>query len=390
MGWNEPPGDNKDKDPWGKGQQGGDEGPPDLDEIVKKMQEGLGGIFGRRQPGIRRNGNGGGSFAMLGIVIALLAGLIYNITYTIDQQERGVVMRFGNYVKTMQPGLNFALPTFIDRVERVNVGQVRSIQHNASMLTQDENIVDVEVAVQWRIEDPSNFLFNVVSPEITLRQVAESAVRSVIGNSTLDFVLTEGRSDVAQSQETLMQQILADYEAGILIVRVDMQVAKPPEPVKAAFDDAIKAREDEQRLVNEAEAYRNEILPQARGQAARIREQSNGYKARVIAEAEGNAARFEQLLTEYERAPAVTRERMYLETMQQVLSNTNKILIDSRDDGGSNSLIYLPIDRLMENSTMRSRSGQQQSIIERENNSTSGQLSQDLYDRSDRRDRGVR
>jgi membrane protease subunit HflK len=185
-----------------------------------------------------------------------------------------------------------------------------------------------------------------------------------------------------------MQQILADYQAGILIVRVDMQIAKPPEPVKAAFDDAIKAREDEQRLVNEAEAYRNEILPQARGQAARIREQSNGYKARVIAESEGNASRFEQLLTEYQRAPVVTRERMYLETMQQVLSNTNKILIDSPEDG-SNSLIYLPLDRLMENNAARARSGQQ-SIRGAENNSSTGQLSQDLYNRADRRDRGAR
>jgi membrane protease subunit HflK len=388
MGWNEPPGGNKDKDPWGKGPPGGDDGPPDLDEIVKKMQDGLGGIFGRRPSGVRRSGNGGSSFTMLGIVIALLAGFFYNITYTINQQERGVVMRFGNYVKTMQPGLNFALPSFIDKVERINVGQVRSIRHSASMLTQDENIVDVEVAVQWRIDDPTDYLFNVTNPDETLVQVAESAVRSVIGKSTLDYVLTEGRSDVAQRQELLMQQILADYQAGILIVRVDMQIAKPPEPVKAAFDDAIKAREDEQRLVNEAEAYRNEILPQARGQAARIREQSNGYKARVIAESEGNASRFEQLLTEYQRAPVVTRERMYLETMQQVLSNTNKILIDSPEDG-SNSLIYLPLDRLMENNAARARSGQQ-SIRGAENNSSTGQLSQDLYNRADRRDRGAR
>lgn len=390
MGWNEPSGGNKDKDPWGKGPGGGDEAPPDLDEIVKKMQEGLGGIFGRKKPsGMGRGSSGGSPFIFTGILFVLAIVLIYNITYTIDQQERGVVLRFGQYVKTMQPGLNFAMPSFIDRVIRVNVGQVRSFEHTASMLTQDENIIDVEVAVQWRINDPSSYLFNVVQPDITLRQVAESAVRSVIGKSTLDYVLTEGRSDVAQSQEALMQQILVDYEAGMMIVKVDMQTAKPPEPVKAAFDDAIKAREDEQRLVNEAEAYRNQILPQARGQAARIREQSNGYKARVIAESEGNAARFEQILTEYERSPSVTRERMYLETMQQVLSNTSKVLIDSKGEG-SNSLIYLPIDKLLENNPARNRNTQDQSSSQSSDSATSGQLSPNLYERADRRDRGVR
>ena len=387
MGWNEPSGGNKDKDPWGKG-TGGNDGPPDLDEIVKKMQEGLGGIFGRKPSPMGRTGNNGSPFLFMGILLVLLILLIYDITYTIDQQERGVVMRFGQYIKTMQPGLNFAMPSFMDRVVRVNVGQVRSIQHNAQMLTQDENIVEVEVAVQWQISDPSFYLFNVVQPEITLRQVAESAVRSVIGKSTLDFVLTEGRSDVAQSQELLMQQILTDYTAGILIVKVDMQIAKPPEPVKAAFDDAIKAREDEQRLVNEAEAYRNEIIPQARGQAARAREQSNGYKARVIAESEGNAARFEQLLTEYERAPVVTRERLYLETMQMVLSNSSKVLIDSQGDG-SNSLMYLPIDKLLENNT-RSRGSLDTPGGNTLSGSSSSQSPTSQYDRTTQRERGIR
>jgi membrane protease subunit HflK len=387
MGWNEPSGEDKDKDkdPWGKGPGGDNEGPPDLDEIVKKMQDGFGGLFGRKPSPVRPGGNKSSPLVLLLILVVLAAGLVYNITYTIDEQERGLVLRFGQYNKIMQPGLNFAMPSFVDNVVRVNVGQVRSFQHNASMLTQDENIVEVEVAVQWRIIDPSDYLFNIVQPDLTLRQVAEGAVRSVIGKSTLDFVLVEGRSDVAQNIESLLQQILTDYIAGILIVKVDMQIAKPPEPVKAAFDDAIKAREDEQRLVNEAEAYSNEIIPQARGQGARIREQSNGYKARVIAEAEGNAARFEQILAEYERAPAVTRERLYLDTMERVLSNTNKVMMDSE---GNNSLIYLPIDKLMENS----RSGR--SIIENSSSPntapSSGQTSQGLYDRADRRDRGVR
>jgi modulator of FtsH protease HflK len=387
MGWNEPSGDNKDQNPWGKGNKGNGDGPPDLDEIIRKMQDGLGGIFGKKSSGMGgRSGQGpaGSPLIFFGIAAILIGWLLYDITYTIDQQERGVVMRFGNFNKTMQPGLNFALPSFIDRVERINVGQVRSFQHSAAMLTQDENIVEVEVAVQWRINEPDDYLFNVVQPDLTLRQVAEGAVRSTIGKSTLDFVLTEGRSDVAQSQELLMQQILADYDAGILIVKVDMQIAKPPEPVKAAFDDAIKAREDEQRLVNEAEAYRNEILPQARGQAARIREQSNGYQARVIAEAEGNASRFEQLLIEYERAPAVTRERLYLDTMEFVLSNTSKVFIDSE---GNNSLMYLPIDKILEGARGRNTLG---SSVESPAGLSLGQTSQGLYDRADRRDRGVR
>lgn len=387
MGWNEPSGGNNDKDPWGKGSKGNGDRPPDLDEIIRKIQDGLGGIFGKKSTGSGsgRSNNENMSFALVGVLIIVVAWFLYSITYTIDQQERGVVLRFGKYQKTMQPGLNFALPRFIDKVERINVGQVRSFQHNASMLTQDENIVDVEVAVQWRINEPTDFLFNVANSDLTMRQVAESAVRAVIGKGTLDFVLTEGRSDVAQDQEALLQEILTEYKAGILIVKVDMQIAKPPEAVKDAFDDAIKAREDEQRLVNEAEAYRNEILPQARGQGARIREQSNGYKARVIAEAEGDAARFEQMLTEYERAPAVTRERMYLDTMESVFSSTSKILIDA---DGSNSLMYLPIDKMLENNRVRDMTDTTSSEII--TSPSSGQTSQGLYDRADRRDRGVR
>lgn len=342
MAWNEPPNGNKGKDPWGN--RGNHDGPPDLDEIVRKMQEGLGGIFGRKSGA---PGRGGGSLPLvwLLIVIVALVALISNMTYFIDQQERGVVMRFGRYIKTMQPGLNIAYPSFIDKVERINVGQIRSITHKATMLTQDENIVDVEVAVQWQIVDPTKYLFNVVSPATTLKQVAESTIRSVIGKSKLDFVLTEGRSEIAQRQKEVMQQILDSYDIGIQVVGVEMQPAKPPDEVKAAFDDAIKAREDEQRQVNEAEAYQNEIIPRARGQAARIREGASAYKARVIARAEGESARFEKVLTEYERAPAVTRERLYLDTMESVLSSTSKVLVDTKN---SNNLMYLPIDKLLQ------------------------------------------
>ena len=342
MAWNEPP-ENKGQDPWGN--RGRGEGPPDLDDIVRKMQEGFGGIFGKKPSG-PKNDRKGFPFSWLIVVVVLVLLLLVDITYLVDQQERGVVLRFGRYEKTLQPGLNFVFPSLIDKVVTVNVGQVRSITHKASMLTQDENIVDVEVAVQWRINDPAEFIFNVKDPALTLRQVTESAVRAVIGQSKLDYVLTEGRSEIAQQQQQLMQDILADdYKSGILIVTVEMQPAKPPEDVKAAFDDAIKAREDEQRLVNEAEAYRNDILPRARGGAARVREEANGYKASVIAKSEGDAARFDQLLTEYELAPEITRKRLYLESMESVLSSTNKVLLDAE---GGNSLMYLPLDKLIQ------------------------------------------
>ena len=342
MGWNEPP-DQRGEDPWGN--RGRGEGPPDLDDIVRKMQKGFGGLFGGR-PSRQKKDRKGFSFSWLMLVIALALLLLVDITYLVDQQERGVVLRFGRYERILQPGLNFVFPFLVDRVITVNVGQVRSITHKASMLTQDENIVDVEVAVQWRINDPADFIFNVKDPALTLRQVAESAVRAVVGQSELDYVLTEGRSEIAQRQQLLMQKILIDdYESGILIVTVEMQPAKPPEAVKAAFDDAIKAREDEERLVNEAEAYRNDILPRARGAAARVREEASAYKASVIARSEGDAARFEQLLAEYEQAPEITRKRLHLETMESVMSSTNKVLLDAE---GGNSLMYLPLDKLMQ------------------------------------------
>ena len=380
MSWNEPP-DNKGQDPWGN--RGRGEGPPDLDDIVRKMQEGIGGLFGGR-PSRQKKGRKGFPFSWLIVVIVLVLLLLVDITYLIDQQERGVVLRFGKYERTLQPGLNFVFPSLIDRVFTLNVGQVRSITHKASMLTQDENIVDVEVAVQWRISDPADFIFNVRDPALTLRQVAESAVRAIIGQSELDYVLTEGRSEIAQQQQELMQKILMeDYRAGILVVTVEMQPAKPPDAVKAAFDDAIKAREDEQRLVNEAEAYRNDILPRARGAAARVREEANAYKASVIARSEGDASRFEQLLTEYERAPEITRKRLYLESIESVMSGTNKVLMDAE---GGNSLMYLPLDKLMQ----PRGSGTLNLPLGTNNDSTASQAARDIAERAANRARGAR
>ena len=252
------------------------------------------------------------------------------------------------------------------------------------MLTRDENIVDVEVAVQWRISDPHAYKFNVYAPEATLHQATESAVRDVIGKSDLDFVLTEGRSQVAQSQLKLIQQIMDDFETGILIIGVEMQAAKPPDEVKAAFDDAIKAREDEQRLVNEAEAYSNDIIPKARGRAARLREEANAYEARVIAKAEGEASRFEQLLAEYEEAPSVTRERLYLDTMESVLGDTNKVFMDTK---GSNNLMYIPIDRILKDSSGTERSSTRREFRTESSNPSE---SQPVDPYSDSRSRGTR
>ena len=338
MGWNEPPGNN-DKDPWGN--RGNNEGPPDLDEMMKKWQKGLGGIFGKGRHTSPQDNN---SFPWGVLLLALAGWLIYDVIYAIDQQERGVVLRFGKYVSTMQPGLNIRYPRPIERVIKVNTGLERQFSSRATMLTQDENIVDVEVAVKWRIIDPGNYLFNLQDPEATLVQATESAVREVIGKSQLDFILTEGRSEVADKQKFLLQSILDEYNLGINIERVELQSTKPPEQVKDAFDDVIKAREDKERKVNEAEAYRNEIIPRARGEAARLSEEANGYKASVIAKAEGEANRFEQQLREYQRAPEITRQRLYLDAMENVLSNSNKVLMDA--DSG-NSLMYLPIDQLM-------------------------------------------
>ena len=346
MGWNEPPDGNNGKDPWGNkgGNKNRGDGPPDLDEIVRKMQQGLGGIFGNKSSNGSTKG-GGSALSTAFIVIAIIAWLTFDSFYAIDEQERGVVLRFGEHVADLQPGLSLRFPRPIEKVIKVNVGQLRSITHQANMLTQDENIVDVEVAVQWKIRNPADFLFNLYAPAATLRQVTESAVREVIGKSKLDFVLTEGRSEIAQRQELLIQEIMDLYNSGVAIAKVEMQSAKPPEQVKAAFDDAIKAREDEQKSVNQAEAYRNDVIPKARGAAARMREESSAYKAKVIAKAEGEASRFEQLLAEYQRAPEVTRQRLYLDAIESVLSSSSKVLMDS--DSG-NSLMYLPIDKLLE------------------------------------------
>ena len=347
MAWNEP-GGNGDKDPWG-GNRGnrGNQGPPDLDEVFKNLQKKFGSLFGGKG---RRSGGGGtgiagGGFG-IGIVIAIL--LVFWMAtgfYKVEEAERAVVLRFGEHVDTTMKGLHWHLPVPIERVEKVDVTKVYTIPLNSTMLTQDENIVDILGTVQYQIDNAEKYLFNVRGPELSLAQVTESALRESIGGSKMDYVITEGRGEIAIQVKGIIQGIVNNYDTGLNIFKVNIQNAKPPEAVKDAFDDVTQAREDEERFKNEAEAYRNEVLPKARGASARMREEAEAYKNEVIARAEGEAERFEQLLKEYKKAPQITRDRLYLDMMESVLSNSSKVMVDVE---GGNNLLYLPLDKLMD------------------------------------------
>ena len=345
MAWNDP--DNNDKDPWGS--RRGGRGPPDLDEVIRKMQEKLGRLFGGRTSKSPSSPNSGLVWVVVGV--ALTGLLSWNMFYRIQETERGLVMRFGRYVTTLQPGPHVRWPYPLEEVRKVNVTNIQTVTSSSAMLTGDENIVDVELAVQYRVKNAQNYVFKISDPDVSVQRVTESAIRDVIGQSTLDFVITEGRAEIAAAARDLIQTILDAYESGIELTSVNMQPAKPPEEVKAAFDDAIKAREDEQRKINEAEAYRNEVVERGAGEAARIRLESDAYKEQVIAQSQGEARRFEQLLTEYEKAPVVTRRRLYLESIEDVFSDSTKVIMDN--DSGS-SLMYLPIDKLLERSNRSS------------------------------------
>lgn len=347
MAWNEPGGGDGDKDPWSG--KGGDQGPPDLDEVVRKLQEKLGGVFG----GGKSSGGGAGGRTPAGpgaagigaiLFIALLVIAALKGFYIIEPAERGVEMRFGKYHKITEPGPHVLIP-FVDEVIKVNVDRISSFRHKAQMLTKDENIVDIELTVQSKVQDPADFLFQDQDPEKTMRDATETAVRESIGKSNLDFILTEGRGSIANTIKQGVQDLVNTYRTGLEITSVNMQPAKPPEQVKSAFDDAIKAREDKERQENQAEAYANAVVPKARGAAARLVEDAKAYRDKVIAEAEGETNRFLAVLTEYEKAPEVTRERLYLETVESVLGNVNKVMLDVE---GGNSLMYLPLDKLIE------------------------------------------
>ena len=337
------------------------QGPPDLDELLREFNRKLNSLFGRRGG----NGDqppGGGDMKRLGGGAGLLLGLIVVVWlasgfYIVYEGQRGVVLRFGKYVQTTMPGPRWHLPYPIESAEVVNVDQVRTVEvgyrnnvkskvlKESLMLTDDENIVDVQFAVQYVLKSPTDYLFNSRSPDDSVLQAAETAVREVVGKSSMDFVVFEGRAEVAARAHKLMQEVLDRYGTGINISKVTMQNAQPPEQVQAAFDDAVKAGQDRERQKNEGQAYANDVIPRARGMAARVQQEAEGYRQRVIERSEGDAARFRQVLTEYNKAPQVTRERLYIETMQAIMNNTTKVLIDQK---GGNNLLYLPLDKILE------------------------------------------
>ena len=350
MAWNEPGGNrNNDRDPWGSGNRGGgNQGPPDLDEALKKGLDKLNRLFGRSGGGGRGNGGGpgqgsGGFGLVLAVIAVLVLGyLAYQSVYVVDERENAVVLRFGKYHTTAMPGLNFKLP-LVDDVRTVTVTDVRSFQSTGRMLTQDENIVRVNLGVQYRVNEPRDFVLNVRDPNLTLQFATDSALRHEVGSSQLHGVLTERRAELGQLVEKRLQRFLDNYEVGMQILRVNVESTQPPEPVQAAFRDVQSAREDEQRLKDEAERYRNRVVPEARGRAQRVAEEAEGYKAEVVERAKGETQRFLEVLDVYQRAPEVTANRLYIETMEKVLSNSSKVILDV-DEG--NNLMMLPLDQM--------------------------------------------
>ena len=360
MAWNEPGNNGKDQDPWGGNRRpnGQDQGPPDLDEALGKLIEKFNGLFGGSGNKGTSGSDGSGASAPNGkiilfgaaVVLVLWAGMGF---YTVDQQERSVVLRLGKYSETVQPGLQWN-PPLIDNVTKVNVTAVRDVDLRALMLTEDENIVQVGLSVQYIVSNPKDFLLEVRDPEGTLLQATESALRHVVGGSEMHSVLTEGRALLALDIESRLQNYLNGYQTGLEVIKVNIENTSAPSQVQDAFDDVIKAREDEQRVKNEAQAYANGIVPEARGRAQRVNEEALAYREQVVARAEGEATRFTKLLTEYQKAPEVTRERLYIVAMEDVLSNASKVMVDVK---GGNNMMVLPLDQIMKNQSLRSTTG---------------------------------
>jgi len=356
---------------WGRGGSrgpqgpgGGNQGPPDLDELWRSFNRRLNDLFGRRRrgnggdeppsspPSGKALGGGAGALVLLVLAVWLASGF-----YIVNEGTRGVVLTFGKFSQETQAGLRWRLPWPLQSHEIVNLAQVRTLEvgyrnnvrtkvlKESLMLTDDENIIDLQFAVQYLVKDPKDFIFNVRRPDESAMQIAETAVREVIGKHRMDAILYETQVDVANAARDLMQAIHDRYNTGIQVSTVTIQNAQPPEQVQAAFDDAVKAGQDRERQKNEGQAYANDVIPRARGAASRLKEEAEGYRSRVIATSEGDASRFRQVLTEYAKAPAVTRERIYIETMQQVLASTSKIMMDYR---GSGNLLYLPLDKIMQ------------------------------------------
>ena len=342
MAWNEPGNNGNDKDPWNN-KGGRDQGPPDLDEVFRKFSNKLGGIFGGKKSGNNSGGGLGGAGISFILIIAAIVWALSGI-YTVKEAERGVVLQFGKYDRIAEPGLRWKM-TFIETVIPVDIEAVRSLSASGFMLTEDENVVSVEFEVQYRVIDPYLYKFSVTNADSSLEEALDSALRYVVGHSKMDQVLTNGREVVRQNTWDELNQIIEPYNLGLIVTDVNFKDSRPPMEVKDAFDDAIAAQEDEQRFIREAEAYAREIEPRARGQVTRMTQEAEGYQERITLEAQGEVARFEKLLPEYQAAKEVTRERLYIDAMQEVLGNSSKILVDVK---GGNNMMYLPLDKIME------------------------------------------
>ncbi|WP_041524168.1 FtsH protease activity modulator HflK [Gilvimarinus agarilyticus] len=360
MAWNEPGGG--DKDPWGNRNGNKGDGPPDLDEALKKLQEKLSGLFGGSgKNNGTGNGGGSGSFGTLLIAVLVIGALLYGFAgiYQVDEKERAVVLRFGAFSEIKQPGLSWNAP-LVTEVFIENVTEERQYPSRGLMLTEDESIVELPITVQYNVNDVKAYVLNVRDPEISLRHAADSALRHVVGSTELEQVLSEGRGKIADEVEVRLQQYLDSYGTGILVRDVNIQEGRPPEEVRAAFDDVIKAKEDEERLKNEAQAYANGVVPAARGRAQRMLEEAEAYRAEVTSRAEGESERFTDLLAEYKKAPEVTRERLYIEAIEQVMGNASKVLVDVE---GGNNMMYLPLDKLMQEGAGNSSGGTTRATI---------------------------
>ena len=366
MAWNEP--GNNEKDPW-KNKGGKNQGPPDLDELFKDLGDKFGGIFGGKSS---KNGKSGKSFSSIGISIALVVAIlvyIFSGFYTIKEAEQGIVLRFGQYTGNVEPGLRWKW-TFVERIIPVDIQTTRNLPASGFMLTQDENVVRVEMQIQYRVIDARNYVFSVTDADDSLSESLDSALRYVVGHSKMDDVLTSGREVVRQAVWKELDKIIAPYNLGLLVTDVNFKDARPPEEVKDAFDDAIAAQEDEIRYLREAEAYARGIEPRARGRVKRMEQEALAYKSQTVLDAEGEVALFEKILPEYQAAPEVTRQRLYISTMEKVYSNTSKVMVDV--DGGNN-MMYLPLDKIMQQqqrTTLPRTSSVPQPIVERPTTTT--------------------
>jgi membrane protease subunit HflK len=356
MAWNEPGnnGNGNDKDPWGGGRKGSDQGPPDIDEVVRNVTKKFNSLFGggsggSSSTGPSSSGNGGLSSGIIAGVVAVVAVIwAFMGFYIVDEAERGVVLRFGRVLDlTVQPGLHWN-PPIVDEVSLVNVSELNAKTYeNRAMLTTDENIIDIAVTVQYLIQDPVKYVIAVQDPELSLDNASESAIRHVVGGNFMDQILTTGRDRIADDVHERLQDYMNVYNTGIFVSQVNVVDAQPPDAVRPAFDDVIRAREDEQRVQNQAQQYSNQIIPEARGEAQRRIEAANAYSAEVVAEATGDASRFDQLLTEYLKSPEVTRQRLYIDSLEDVMTASSKIMVDVE---GGNNMLFLPLDKLMEQS----------------------------------------